>query len=225
MKRSFIAVSLVCLSAVAVSSAVADPVYTSFGSFSAATTGTPTVVNFNGITSTGGFTGETNPFTLSGVTFSVPSTQYFNATDASYYPTTYPGSGYVTYDDGGYLTINGSAPYNIVTILFPASTAIGFSYGGIFGPTSFPVTLSDGFTTTLDSSTSITQTGTLDYVGFTSTTPLTSITLDMPNTGNNAALDNFTFGTAAVTPEPSTFVLMLTGVAGVAGAARRKLRR
>jgi hypothetical protein len=79
-----------------------------------------------------------------------------------------------------------------------------------------------GFTTTLTAPDSITGTGALDFIGFTSSTPITSITIDWPGYPNFGALDNVSYGTA-VTPEPSTFVFLGTGLLGLAGAAHRKL--
>jgi hypothetical protein len=192
----------------------ADTIFTSVSAFDAASSGL-TTVTFDGIAPAGGFANEGTSFNIGGASFS--SSTYFNVNDAAYYPDTYPGSGIPTYNSGGYLL----SAAGVLTISFAPSTAVSIDAGGLFGPVSIPITLSDGLTTTLVAPDSITGTGALDFIGFTSSTPITSITLDFPAGPNDDAVDNVSYGTA-VTPEPSTFVFLGTGLLGLAGAARRK---
>ena len=191
----------------------ADTVYTTASAFTTATSGT-TTITFNGIAAPGSFVSETSPVTFSGATFSSSSSLY--VIDPAYYSFPYTGGGFLSAD---YLTPD------IVMVALPAgTTAVGFDYGGLFGPTgSFLVTLSDGFSTTL-SSTGSTASGTLDFAGFTSSTDLTSITLTLPDSPNYNALDNFVYGSASPVPEPATLGLMLTGLLGAAGAIRRRIQ-
>jgi hypothetical protein len=181
------------------------------GSFDAASSGL-TTVTFDGIAPAAGFVDEGTSFSIGGVSFS--STNYINLDAPDYYSSNTP------YNSGGYLLPTSDATTEL-TISFAPSTAVSIDTGGLFGPVSVPITLSDGFTTTLTAPDSITGTGALDFIGFTSSTPITSITIDWPGYPNFGALDNVSYGTA-VTPEPSTFVFLGTGLLGLAGAARRK---
>ena len=167
---------------------------------------------------------EGTSFSIGGAQFS--SSGYMNLDDANYYPFTYPGSSLPTYDDGGYLLPTGPNQ-EVLTVSFNPSTAVGVSLGGLFGPTSVQITLSDGYTTTISTPDSITGTGALDFAGFTSSTPITSYTLTFATGNTNfSAIDNVTYGTAAtaVTPEPSSLVLLATGLTATCGAFRRRLR-
>jgi hypothetical protein len=216
--------SLLALFVSASVAAHADTVYTSESAFLAANPGL-TTVGFNGIAPANGFVGEGTSFSIGGAQFS--SSVYMNLDDANYYPFTYPGSSLPTYDDGGYLLPTGQNQ-EVLTVSFNPSTAVGVSLGGLFGPTSVQITLSDGYTTTISTPDSITGTGALDFAGFTSSTPITSYTLTFATGNTNfSAIDNVTYGTAAtaVTPEPSSLVLLATGLTATCGAFRRRLRR
>jgi hypothetical protein len=191
----------------------ADPVYTSLSAFNAATNGN-TTITFNGIASPGGFVGEVSPVTFAGATFSSTSTLF--VIDPGFY-------GFSAYTDGGFFSADYKVP-DIVTVTLPSVTAVGFNFGGLFSPTSpFLVALSDGFNTTIVSAGSAAG-GDLAFAGFTSTTPLTSITLTLPDVPGYNALDNFVYGSANTVPEPASIGLMLTGLLGAAGAVRRRLQ-
>jgi hypothetical protein len=191
----------------------ADTVYSSASAFTAATSGT-TTITFNGIAAPGTYVNETSPVTFSGATFTSSSDLF--VIDPAYYGFPYTGGGFLSAD---YLNPD------VLTVALPAgTTAVGFDYGGLFGPTgSFLVALSDGFSTTL-SSTGSTASGNLDFAGFTSSTDLTSITLTLPDSPGYNALDNFVYGSASPVPEPATLGLMLTGLVGAAGVIRRRIK-
>jgi hypothetical protein len=63
---------------------------------------------------------------------------------------------------------------------------------------------------------------TLSFVGFTSDTPFSSISIDDPT--NGLAIDNFEFATGltAAVPEPSTWAMMILGFFGLGWMAYRR---
>ena len=186
----------------------ADTVFTSLSSFNAATSGN-TTITFNGIAAPGGFVTEASPATFAGATFSTTSSLF--VIDPGFYG--------FSYSNGGFLNADYQQP-DVITVTLPSVTAVGFDFGGLFGSTGpYLVTLSDGFSATLSSSGSAAGND-LSFVGFTSSTPLTSLTLTLPDTPSYNALDNFVYGSAV--PEPGTLVLLATGLLGAAGAIRRR---
>jgi hypothetical protein len=188
----------------------ADTVYTSLSSFNAATTGN-TTITFNGIAAPGGFVAETSPATFAGATFSTTSSLF--VIDPGFYG--------FSYSNGGFLNADFQQP-DVITVTLPSVTAVGFDFGGLFGATGpYLVTLSDGFSTSLSSSGSAASDN-LSFVGFTSSTPLTSITLTLPDAPEYNAIDNFVYASAV--PEPGTLGLLATGLLGVAGGIRRRLQ-
>jgi PEP-CTERM motif len=203
----------------AATAAHADTVYTSSAAYAAATGAPSTTINFNGIAASNSFVGESNPFTLSGSVFTFSPGALGFVVGQTYYGTSYAG--------GGFLSVDYNSPTDSLTVTLPSITALSFNYGGLLGTTTpFGIKLSDGFTTTLSTADSIVGTSTLDFAGFTSTSPLTSITFTLPDTPDYNALDNLSFASAKVagTPEPSTLALLSTGLLGLAGLVRRKLR-
>jgi hypothetical protein len=204
--------ALVAISAVA----HADTVYTSPAAYAAATT-PGTTITFDGIASPGSFVNEPNPVVISGATFSSATGSAIFVIDPGFYGSSYP-SGFLNLDYG-------PTGINQLTISFASPvTGLSFNYGGLSGPSGiFTVVLSDGFTTTISTSQSIHGTGSLDFVGFTSTVPLTSVSITTPDAPDYNAFDNVTLD-STVTPEPSSFALLGTGIVGVFGLVRRRLR-
>ncbi len=124
------------------------------------------------------------------------------------------------YLSGGFL---GTSQINeALTITFTSGnvTAIGANFfatniSDVLQAVSVTVTLSDGTVT------SLTPTSMADsYLGFTSTTAITSLTISAPGQSLYASLDNLTVGVSAV-PEPANWALMGLGLAGVIAARRR----
>ena len=65
--------------------------------------------------------------------------------------------------------------------------------------------------------------GTGEFVGYTSTTPFSSVTISAPG-GFAYTLDDLAYGGSGGTvPEPSSLLLLGSGVVGLAGMIRRKL--
>jgi hypothetical protein len=181
--------------------AKADAIYANRGAFDAAT-GPQTIITFDGIAPAGGYASYlTGPLSLSGVTFTGNGQMF--VIDPGNYGFTYPNGGFLNSD---YITSG-----DTITATLPSVEAVGFDFGSLFtvsAPVSFNFTLSDGFTYSA-SSTSSTEGGALDFIGFTSTTPLTSITIDMPDIPDYNAIDNFTFAQSVnAAPEPSSLALL-----------------
>jgi hypothetical protein len=203
----------VCMLGLFCAESKADTVYSNQSDFMAATSAT-TVITFDGIAPANSFINYPTGVTLSGVTFTANNASLF-IVDPGFYSAPYPS---------GFLTDDYSVT-DIVTATLPSVTAVGFDFGGLAGPTGpFTLILSDGFSTIVSNDSSILG-GSLGFVGITSSTPLTSIQILMPDVPNYNAIDNFTFGTAGTSPvpEPGTFGLMATGLIGAVGVLRRRL--
>jgi hypothetical protein len=79
------------------------------------------------------------------------------------------------------------------------------------------VTLSDGTSATFTPSAAGTP-----YLGFTSTTPITSLVMRVAGTTRFNTIDNLTVGLAAVVPEPGSYALMLAGLFALGTFAKRR---
>lgn len=170
-------------------------VYTDKAVFSAAALGL-TTIDFNGIAPENWLVRYTPAvLTLSGVEFEANGRMY--VIDPGFYGFSYAGAGFLHVDKT-----------SILSVTLPAgATAIGTDYGGLFagGGTTFSVALSTGDVFDFSTDKSI-EGGSLDFLGFTSTVPISSLTFNnMPDEPAFNAIDNFVFGSAV--PEPSTITL------------------
>jgi hypothetical protein len=198
----------------------ADPavIYSARSSFNAASTGN-TIITFNGIAAPGSFVlfGVNGSTTLSGVTFTASGGNALFIVDLGFAPTIYnTGSA----SAGGVLSSQNqiSAPA-ILTIALPSPvTALGFDTN-TFPNAVVTVTLSDG---EILSYTTIGSTG--QFFGFTTSVGITSLILSEPTNRAVAILniDDFTFGQASAVPEPTTLLLLSTGLLGLASRVRKR---
>lgn len=128
------------------------------------------------------------------------------------------------YGSGGFIGSN--LPYGVVTISFTSGNVT--AVGGNFFATDYEDNFhTDPVTLTLSDATTVTFTPSslLDsYRGFTSDVVITSLTLTVPTVAFNSrypGLDNLTVGVAVPVPEPSSWLLMGLGLAGLVAARRR----
>jgi hypothetical protein len=180
--------------------------YTSQSAFSAAAPG----VGFSGFNAGGSLVVNPNPLTVGGVTFSDNVTAADTATGGIPLLFTVPAASTPTY--GVDFLAFQNTQVDINATLSGKFTAFGFNYGS-YVSTGGPATI------TLSSGDSVTVTpGALQFLGFTSTTPISSITIDYPG--------GFSFDVISVSsvPEPAEWMLMLLGF-GALGAAVRLRRK
>jgi hypothetical protein len=194
--------------------------FTDQGTFDAATSSL-TTVTFDGLAPTGSFTSySSGSVTLSGATFTnstALSGSELLVVDPGYYGYTYP-SDFMTND----FSSTGS---DTITVTLPSpETAVGFNYGSLFtGGANIAVNLDSTGPLTASTGGSI-QSGTLGFLGFTSTTPFTTVTLTLPDQPNYGVIDNFSFGSAGTSavPEPSELLPLWGGIGLLAAFARRR---
>jgi len=199
------------------SAAHADSFYNSGAAWTAAVSGSPTTVNFEGIAPPLGFVvpgfGPGANTTVGGVNFAVGAAGtdniFFILGDGYYgYPTSTISLQPETFND----------PADLLITLPGTVTALGFDFGNLFGDGTATITLSDGSVQTV---TAPASTG-LAFFGVTAPGGLNSVEITVPDTFG-LQLADLSYGTAAATPEPGSFLLLGSGVLALAGAMRRKI--
>jgi hypothetical protein len=115
-----------------------------------------------------------------------------------------------------------SGPPNDLLITLPNPvTAVAFDFGAVFVSDNATVTLSDGFAETF----AVPASPNLAFFGVTAPGGITSVDITLPSDTYGLSLTDFSYGPAsAVTPEPSFFMLVGVGFAGLIGIARRRQR-
>jgi len=191
--------------------------YADQAAFNAATTGV-TSIGFEGIAPTDDFTayGPGGSLTLSGTTFTAAGPADLFVNSSTYYFATF-GVGY-NLGSGDYLLVGNNSPATLEVQLPGGFTAIAFDIGTFDDPTSqITITLSSG-----DVLTTSAPIPSVSFVGFTSTTPITSLEIAISggDRQDTLSIDNFQFGTAV--PEPSTLALAGLGGFGLLISARRR---
>ena len=209
--------------------ASADTFYTSRTDFLAATSATSTAT-FDTAAPDAGYTSYGTSATIDGVTFTSPCCVYAFGQNMEYGSWVLNSStDVVSYTGPG---DNNNVPATVVT-LPTASTAFGVDLGTyVSGLHSVQITLSDGtvYNLTLNGREMVSNNwfGTTPvFFGVTSTTAITSFSILFTDpVADWVEFDNLTYGdTATPVPEPASMFLFGTGLVGMAGAIRRKLRR
>jgi hypothetical protein len=203
--------------------------YTNAAAFASATSGL-TTMDFEGLgTPAGSFTHYVGGLTTQGVTFTDANDGLYTVSP-TFYPTYNYGTGVVLSAQGGYPSHDSTLRVALPT----GVTAFGLELGmNTASSPSFVVTLSTG--DIFDVTGGALGQG-LDFVGFTSMTPLTSISIDavadgiisnvVRSEGYIPVYDNVAFGTAAPTtsevPEPATGLILAGSMIGGAVVRRRR---
>ena len=227
MKKSFVPIILLLFFLTLAHLATAIPVsatvkeYSDRTAFNAAATGL-TNIDFEGLgVPNGYYIRYASGLSLSGATFSDADTHLY-AISPAYYSHIY------NYGTGVVLSAQGRAGYSEIStldVILPANTtAVGTDIGSSIDPNwmtpspSFTITLSTGDVFHLDGGSPITG---FNFIGFASDTAISSISFSNMRI---PIYDNFTFGQAndiSGVPEPSTFLLVVAGLAGAAAFGRR----
>ncbi|WP_309744403.1 PEP-CTERM sorting domain-containing protein [Chamaesiphon sp. OTE_20_metabat_361] len=191
----------------------AATLYTSKSAFLAATTGISTV-DFEGLTPPNTAISLNVPATVSGVTFSSPANPFI--LNCPTFPSGFSNCALaVSLQGAGTIVGTGQVPNPITATLPSFVTAVGLDV--------LPYNINDRNTVSISTgdSTTFTIGNNVQFIGFTSTTPITSLTLS----GNGGLLfDNLVHGqinsSAAAVPEPFTIIGTLIG--GTAAFRMRK---
>jgi len=201
--------------AVASGSALAQTtVVTSQAEFQAATTGLLTgnfasVPTPNGGGTWGGYpapAGLSGYPGLQGVTFNTTNPGgAVNVNTANFYGPTDLGVPYLV--DSVY---TGTGTDNLTITLPSAQTAFGLDFGTLFSSTTATFGLSNGFSTSVSNTSASANGGGTEFIGFLSTTPFTTITLDVPY-GQSWVVQDFAYG-AAPGPAPGAGLLGLVAL-------------
>ena len=190
--------------------------FTSLAAFDAAIS-SETTYNFQGIApKPPGYLG--GPQTVGGVTFTAPGSAAF-VIDGFYQPPPFGGAPFFSGQGPGLNSDQVLIGPSNVTATLAGVTAIGFFYGpGDDAGGAITATLSTGdvFTLAVPVPYNIAL-----FVGFTSTTPITSVAFTEQGFGMD--IIQFELGTAvSPVPEPATMLLLGLGMVGLAGVRRFK---
>ncbi len=196
--------------------------YTNRAAFDAAVAGEQTITFHAPSPTTFAFNPTPPGLTLSGVNFNITNTlpgDGLNVTGKNFAGNAYPEDFLVPS-----FSPNRTSTQLSITLPPGGATAIGLDYGS-FGnnPPLFTFALSTGETFTATPA----PFDSLGFLGFTSTSPITSLTITDPGPPGSSevpVLGDFSFGTAAAVPEPSSLALLSIGGLALAGWRRWKKR-
>jgi hypothetical protein len=200
--------------------AQAEVFYNNAAAWNAAVTGA-TTINFEGIAPPLGNVfeglGSGASTTIGGVNFAIgpagTNNELFVVGDNVYYPV----SAITTQTSA----LNGPSPNDLLITLPTPVTAVAFDFGGIFVGENATITLSDGSVQTV----AVPGSPGLTFFGATAPGGITSVDITLPSDTFGIGMTDFSYApSAATTPEPSFFMLVLVGVGGIIGIARRRQR-
>jgi hypothetical protein len=179
--------------------------YTSQSAFDAAV---PNAVTF-GFNAGGSTTLVSSPYSLNGLSFSSNPTSADFANNGSPLLFLVPVTDTPTYGVD-FLTFQNTNVGILAEIDSAGTFAIGFTYGSYLPSGNATVSVNGEDVATIDPTT------TAAFIGFTSTSPITSVIFDYPG--------GFAFDLTGVstTPLPSTWTMMLLGLAGIGFMAYRR---
>ncbi len=191
--------------------------YTSQSTFDAAV-GAETTFGFDEGNSDSHFHDESNPYTLSGVTFTDNVTAANVANGGSPILFLVGAAATPTYgkDFLSFQNTDGGISADLTT---SGVTAFGFQYASYVAGGAATVSVNGG------APSAISVTGTPSFIGFTSTTPITNLTILFPE-GYSFDLTSVSYGAAlpGAVPESATWAMFIGGF-GLIGAATRRRQR
>lgn len=193
--------------------AAALTTYTSQAAFDAAVTG-ETTFGFNEGNSSSHFHGAANPYTQSGITFVNNVTPADIA--ASGTPIIFLVGNAATPSYGiDFLSFQNTQVGDSADLTSPGVTALGFLYSTYIAGGPATISVNGG------TPTAFTVTGTPQFIGFTSLTPITDLNIIFPG-AYSFDLTSVSYAGAVAVPEPAVWGLMIVGFGLVGAAARRR---
>jgi len=178
--------------------------------------------NFEGVTplsncSANGCFGGFASVTVAGATFTTPNSGgQINVNSANYNGPSDQSTPYLVNS-----VYNGSAPDIVDIALASPTTAFGLNFDTLFNSTTATFTLSNGYSTNVSSTPTE---GNAAFIGFLSSTPISSVQISVPN-DQSIVVSDFTTATAttvSAAPEPAIWLLMIAGLGGVGLMLRRE---
>jgi len=223
--------SLALLLGIGSLAAHADNFFSNQAAWAGALSGAPTTINFEGLAPANGNVyiggGPGASTTVGGVNFAIGAAGADNGMwidgDGSYYPVSS-----VTVQSPSLV----GSPSDLLITLPSAVTALGFDIGNLgWVSDNATITLSDGSVQTIPILGAATTGDPGNYQGlvfFGVTAPggITSVDISLAPGTYGVVVPDFSYGTANTTPpvpEPSSLLLLSSGLAGLAGMVRRKI--
>ncbi len=203
--------------------ATASTTVTLSSSTFAADTTAAVMSNFDDVTplpncNANGCFGGFSSLSIGGATFTTPNLDgAINVNSANYNGPSDQSTPYLVNSQ-----YSGAAPDIVDIALSPSTTAFALDFDTLFTSTSATFTLSNGYTAVVP--TTSTE-GNASFIGFLSSTPISSVQISVPNDQSIVVSDFETATTVSGAPEPSIWLLMIVGVGGAGVMLRRATGR